>query len=162
MYGAPLVPADFVVPRGLETARLRLRPLTVHDAVKDYEAVMTSAGRLRTLFRPGGSWPEGLTLEQDLIELAWHQVEFQKRTSFAYTVVSLDETRVLGCLSIPPSRQRGHDAVITMWVRASEAGLDGHLYETVVRWVRDAWPFENPGYPGRAIPWETWDARPES
>ena len=41
------------------------------------------------------------------------------------------------------------------------AGLDGHLYETVVAWVRDAWPFENPGYPGREIPWDSWDAWPE-
>ncbi len=76
-------------------------------------------------------------------------------------MVSLDETRVLGCHYITPTRQLGHDAEITLWVRASEAGLDGHLYETVVGWVRDAWPFENPGYPGRTIPWDSWDAWPE-
>ena len=59
MYGTPIVPADFVVPRGVETALLRLRPLTVHDAVKDHDAVMTSAGRLRTLFRPAPSGATG-------------------------------------------------------------------------------------------------------
>ena len=164
IYAPPLVPDGFEVPTRLETERLRLRPLTVHDAVKDYDAVMTSAERLRTVFRPGGAWPEGLTLEQNLIELAWHQVEFQNRTSFAYTVVSLDEARVLGCLYITPTRKRGFDSEVGMWVRASEAdtGLDAHLYETVARWIGDAWPFESPAYPGRALPWDDWRARPEA
>ena len=37
------VPREFEVPTLLETERFRLRPLTIHDVVKDYEAVMTSA-----------------------------------------------------------------------------------------------------------------------
>jgi hypothetical protein len=54
MYRVPLVPDDFDVPLRLETERLRLRPLLTSDAVKDYDAVMTSAERLQTVFR---SWP---------------------------------------------------------------------------------------------------------
>lgn len=54
MYNPPIVPDDFEVPQVLETARLRLRPLTISDAVKDYGAVMTSEQRLRTIFRPNG------------------------------------------------------------------------------------------------------------
>ncbi|MEZ5501562.1 MAG: hypothetical protein R3E50_02480 [Halioglobus sp.] len=96
----------------LETARMRLRPLTIHDAVKDYDAVMTNSERLRTVFRPGGQWPLGLTLEQDIVELGWHQTEFQLRTSFAYTVTSLDETQIMGCLYLPGAqaglRRAGH------------------------------------------------------
>jgi RimJ/RimL family protein N-acetyltransferase len=103
MYRVPLVPDDFDVPLRLETERLRLRPLLTSDAVKDYDAVMTSAERLQTVFREGGSWPDGLTLEQNLKELAWHEIEFQKRRSFAYTVVSLDESRILGCLYLHPT-----------------------------------------------------------
>ena len=90
MYGKPLVPADFEVPLSLETERLRLRPLCASDAVKDYDAVMTSAERLKTVFCPIDTWPDGLTLEQNLKELAWHEIEFQKRRSVAYTVVSRD------------------------------------------------------------------------
>ena len=48
MYNRPLVPDDFDVPDFLETERLRLRPLTIQDAVKDYEAVMES-GRASAL-----------------------------------------------------------------------------------------------------------------
>ena len=83
---APFVPADFVVPQRLETAEFRLRMLTVNDVVKDYDAVMTSIEHLRTIW-PESGWPDGLTFEQDLIDLGWHQKEFQTRRSFAYTVV---------------------------------------------------------------------------
>ena len=158
MHRAAIVPDDFIVPAGLETDRLRLRMLTIQDAVKDYDAVMTSKERLQTIFRPGGHWPEGLTLEQNMIELAWHQVEFQHRTSFTYTVVSPDESTVLGCLYIYPTGRHGHDVTVTMWVRHSEAdtGLDDHLFETVQGWIAHDWPFRNPAYPGRTSPWSDW------
>ena len=163
MYSKPLVPQDFNVPQVLETERIRLRPLTIHDAVKDYAAVMESETRLRTVFRENGQWPEGLTLEQNLIELGWHQVEFQSCTSFAYTVVSLDESRVLGCMYIYPTRKAGYDAEISMWVRQSEveSGLDEHLFETVRNWISRQWPLKNPGFPGRLISFADWRNVPE-
>ncbi len=160
MYNQPIVADDFEVPEVLETARLRLRPLTVNDAVKDYDAVMTSEERLRTVHDPGGEWPLGLTLEQDIIELGWHQTEFQLRSSFAFTVVSLDESEVLGCMYIYPTRKPGYDVEITMWVRQSrvDEGLDEHLFETVESWIAEQWPFTNPAYPGRRISFEEWRA----
>ena len=51
MYNPPLVPDGLVVPESLETERVRLRPLTIHDAVKDFAAVMESEERLRAIFR---------------------------------------------------------------------------------------------------------------
>ena len=158
MYNLPIVPNDFDVPELLETERLRLRPLTIHDAVRDYDAVMTSEERLRTVFEPGGDWPSGLTLQQNIIELGWHQAEFQLRTSFAYTVVSLDESEVLGCVYLYPTHKNQHDVEITMWVRQSrvDEGLDQHLFETVESWIADRWPFNKPAYPGRRISFEEW------
>jgi hypothetical protein len=151
MYNNPIVPDDFQIPEILETARMRLRPLTIGDVVKDYDAVMTSEHRLRTIFRFDGEWPRGLTLEQDLIELGWHQTEFQLRTSFTYTVVSLDESSVLGSMYIYPCQDDTGDVEITMWVRESEAdtGLDAHLFESVKAWILASWPFTNPVFPGR-------------
>jgi hypothetical protein len=153
----PFVPRDFDVPVKLETDEFRLRMLTVNDVVKDFDAVTTSVDHLVNIW-PGGAWPVGLTLEQNLIDLGWHQKEFQLRRSFAYTVVSLSEDRVLGCVYIEPTRKRGHDAVIFLWARQSEleGGLETRLYEAVRQWVSEDWPFENPGYPGRSIEWERW------
>ena len=54
---------------------------------------------------PGGTWPDGLTLVVNLIDLAWHQREFTIGYSFAYTVMNDDESRCLGCGYInPPER----------------------------------------------------------
>ncbi|MGE5176233.1 MAG: hypothetical protein ACM3JJ_07625 [Hyphomicrobiales bacterium] len=157
----PFVPADFAVPEKLETGEFRLRMLTVNDVVKDYDAVMTSVEHLKTIW-PGSGWPEGLTLEQDLIDLGWHQREFQTRRSFAYTVVTPSEDRVVGCVYIDPTRRRGYDAAVFLWARQSElaGGLETRLYAAVKSWIATAWPFEAVAFPGRDIEWNVWRSIP--
>ncbi|MEM7293759.1 MAG: GNAT family N-acetyltransferase [Pseudomonadota bacterium] len=158
MYNTALVPDDYAVPLRFETNRVVLRPLTVHDVVRDYDAVMSSETRLKTVFREQREWPTGLTLEQNLIELGWHQVEFQERTSFAYTVLNDSEDVVLGCVYFYPTQKADFDVEVTMWVRESEAdtGLDAHLFNSVKNWLAAEWPFQNPAYPGRNITWGDW------
>ena len=158
-----LVPENFTVPETLETVRFRLRMLTVNDVVKDYDAVMTSLNHLQATmpFGPDHKWPtKELTFEQDLIDLGWHQKEFQCRTSFAYTMVNPEETECLGCIYIYPSPNPKHDAMILLWVRESEAksGLDEYIFSEVKKWISEKWPFSRPGYPGREIPWEIWES----
>ena len=69
VYNLALVPDNFDVLALLQTNRLRLRPLTIHDAVRDFDAVVTSEEHLRTVYDPGDDWPSGLTLER--ISLSW-------------------------------------------------------------------------------------------
>jgi hypothetical protein len=158
----PFVPAEFEVPATLETKEFRLRMLTVNDVVKDYDAVMTSVDHLETIW-PGGTWPEGLTFEQDLIDLGWHQKEFQTRRSFAYTVVTPSESQVTGCVYINPTPKRGYDAVVYLWARQSElkGGLEARLYAAVREWIAKEWPFKKVAYPGREIDWATWQSIPD-
>ena len=162
MSNIPFIPADFTVPEGLETQEFRLRMLTVHDVVKDYDAVMTSVEHLKTIW-PGGTWPEGLTLEQNLIDLGWHQKEFQTRRSFAYTVVTPSGSMILGCVYIDPTHKRGYDAVVYLWARQSElaGGLETRLYEAVRSWISKDWPFKTVAFPGRDIAWDTWKSIPD-
>lgn len=151
-----LVPVDFDVPEVYETDRLRLRILKVTDVIKDYDAVMTSIDHLQ---KTKPFWPEHkrptkeLTLEQDLIDLGWHQKEFQMKSSLAYTVMSLDENKCLWCMYIYPSTNSKYDAKIIMRVRESElsAGLDLHLFESVKKMISEKFPFKNPGYPWRDL-----------
>ena len=77
--------------------------LTVNDLIKDYDAVISSVEHLKSTFSviSEDDWPEGLTLEEDLIDLGWHQREFTLGFSFAYTVMSLDESV---CLRSLPGR----------------------------------------------------------
>jgi heme oxygenase len=158
----PFVPAEFDIPATLETKEFRLRMLTVNDVVKDFDAVVTSTEHLKTIW-PGGSWPDGLTLEQDLIDLGWHQKEFQRRRSFAYTVVTPSESQVTGCVYINPTSKRGYDAVVYLWARQSElkGGLESRLYAAVREWVAKEWPFKRVAYPGRDIDWTTWQSIPD-
>lgn len=156
----PFVPKDFNVPPTLETNEFRLRMLTINDVVKDYDAVMSSVAHCKTIW--GGRWPEGLTLEQNLVDLGWHQKEFQTKRSFAYTVVKPDESVVLGCVYIEPTKKPGYDAEVYPWARQSELenGMEDRLYATVRSWISCDWPFECVAYPGRAIGWNEWNMLP--
>jgi len=133
-----LVPDDFVVPAGLEHERFRLRMLTVDDVVKDFDAICDRVDH-RGSPRP----PFVETVGENLVDLGWHQKEFQVRRSFAYTIVAPDESRVLGCAYIDPSKT--HDARVWMWVRSEawEEGLDPLVEAALRDWLEREWPFEN-------------------
>jgi hypothetical protein len=163
------VPPNFAVPLGLETSDFRLRMLTIHDVVKDYEAVMTSREHLRqgdSVFGPHSTWPEAnLSLEQDLIDLGWHQKEFQRRTSFAYTVMSPYEQRCLGCVYFYPTDFETdlrtdllpYDAQAIAWVRQSDLHLDELLVAAVKQWLKECWPcWKTVAWPGRDLAWSDW------
>jgi hypothetical protein len=114
-----------------------LRKLTVNDVVKDFEAINARVA-------PDGSddpWSE-TTLEENLVDLGWHQKEFELQRSFAYTIVAPDESRVLGCAYVNPSET--HDARVRMWVRrdAYDDGLDPVVEAALREWLERDWPFE--------------------
>jgi hypothetical protein len=154
----PFVPPAFEVPLRLEHPCFTLRPLRIGDVVKDFDAVMSSVTQLRSVFGPGSDWPSAqLTFEQDLVDLGWHHKEFQRRTSFAYTVVDPAETLCLGCTYLYPTSVAGYDAEAYCWVRAShQAQLDASLFGTFKGWLADRWPFRCVAFPGREPDWTEW------
>lgn len=162
MYGRALVSQDFEVPDRLEGPGYHLRMLSVGDLEKDFAAVVESADRLRGLFGPDSAWPDGVTMDEDLIDLAWHQREFSIRHSFAYTVMTADESRCLGCMYIFPSDRRGYEATVFYWVRSGPdaEARDADLGRRVRDWLATRWPFATVAYPGRDVPWDAWRALP--
>ena len=154
MYRRPLIPAGFTPPARVAGPGFHLRMLTIHDAVKDFDAVMAAGDRLKGVMEPGDTWPDGLTLEVNLIDLAWHQREFTIGHSFAYTVMNDDESRCLGCGYInPPERPPrwpGFDAEAYYWARepAQEPAL-GQVFRGLVA----QFPFTRVAFPGRDQPW---------
>jgi hypothetical protein len=90
------------------------------------------------------------TVADNLVDLGWHQKEFQLRRSFAYTVFAPDESRVLGCAYIYPSES--HDARVSMWVRrdAWEDGLDPLVEAALRDWLEREWPFHTVDWGERA------------
>jgi hypothetical protein len=133
-----LVPDDFEVPARLEHERFRLRMLSVDDVVKDFDAIcdrVDPQGQSKPPFVP--------TVAENLVDLGWHQKEFELRRSFAYTVVAPDESQVIGCVYVNPSET--HDARVRLWVRRSawDEGLDPLLEGAVRDWIERDWPFES-------------------
>jgi hypothetical protein len=145
------LPRDFQVPAVVETARFRLRSITIHDAFKDYDAVMSSREHLWSRFGAAWGWPaEDMTIEQNIVDLGWHQKEFQLRSSFGYAVMSVDEQRQLGCVYIDPPHEPGTDADIGFWARQSElaSGLENDLASFLATWLAKAWPFRTVTFNG--------------
>jgi hypothetical protein len=139
-----LVPGDFAVPETLEHPRFRLRKLTIHDVDKDLEAIHERVLKDGT----PDPWLD-TTREENLVDLGWHQKEFELRRSFAYTVVTPDEGRVFGCVYLYPHEEA--DVEVRMWVRRSawEEGLDPELERAVRAWIEEEWPFERVLYRDR-------------
>lgn len=159
MKPTPFVPEDFLPPEKVTTKDFILKKLCFADAKLDYEAVMSSIDIIHQV--RGGSWPTSdLTFEDDQIDLAWHQREFEFKNSFAYTVLSRDEGKCLGCVYFYPLNKpwikapEGSDVVVNFWVtqEAYDQGLYPKLYFFMQDWVKQAWPFKNPFFSNKEVP----------
>jgi len=153
-----LVPESFQVPEQLRHPKFVIRKLCARDVYLDYIAVMSSINIIRQT--RGGEWPTSdLTFEDDWIDLAWHQREFEHRSSFAYTVMHPNETECLGCLYLYPAGFRFAasdecDVDVSFWVtqKAYDQGLYPELYATLKNWLTQAWPFQKPHWTNTEIP----------
>lgn len=140
----PFVEADFAVPTEVERPGFRLSMLTTADLLIDYVAVIANASSLQGLFDADDPWPHGLTLEQNLVDLGWHEKEFQRRTSFAYKVTDPASTVEWGCIYLYPPADPAHDVDLIWWTRADLEPSIGAAIDTFVpAWVDTDWPFAN-------------------
>jgi len=157
------LPEDFVVPTLVAGPRFQIRPVTIHDVVRVYDAIIRSSAALSEMFGAVSDWPPAeYTLEDCLIEVAWQQKEAQLRRSFSFAVLSTDETDLLGMIHVRPPVKLGADAVLAYWVRSEVRmpGLENELRDFVPEWATSAWPFKKVHQPGREIAWSDWLALP--
>src|SRR3990167_11564600 len=151
------VPKDFKVPEKLKQTDFLIRKLCARDVYVDYLAVMSSIDVIQKT--RGGSWPtKDLTFEDDLIDLGWHQREFENKSTFAYTVFTPDNSKCLGCFYFynPGFRKEidsSYDVDISFWVtqEAYEDGLYKKLYEEIKEFVK-LWPFKKPYFSNDFLP----------
>ncbi len=149
MYNKRLVPKKFIPPKKFEAEEFVFLPLTIHDLVRDFEAVMSSVKRLQGLM-DDSKWPENLTIEDNLIDLGWHQREFTLGHSFAYSISRKGE-KYLGCCYFYPSENTDFDVDIFYWIREDEPyeKLEKRLRFHLQQWVQSSWPFKKVNYPRR-------------
>jgi len=157
-----LIEAGIAIPSRVQTDSFVIRPLEVTDAEADYNAVMESRDQIVNTFGPDHPWPPAdLTLEQNRIDLAWHQKEHQRRDSFTFTVHDLDSDTEFGCLYIQPSQLEAYDAAVYYWVSetARRYDIDEKITTCIREWIADDWPLENVIYPGRDLSWNDWETQ---
>lgn len=152
MYHRPLLPHGLRPPDQWGGPGWLARPLRLSDAEADFEAVMASADRLRGGMDPDDHWPDGLTLQENRVDLGWHEREFTSGHSYAWTVV--EGARVVGCCYVYPSDMAGWDAMAFWWVRTGHEGLEAPLaaaFRAVIADLGVACAF-----PGRDQGWDGW------
>jgi len=154
----PLVRDSYVPPERLVTPLFVCRKLCFADAEIDYRAVMSSIEVIQKT--RGGDWPTpDLSLEDNRIDLAWHQREFENKSSFAFIVLTPDEKTSLGCFyfyqpGFRDADSRKGDVDVSFWVtqEAYDAGLYEVLYKTIREWLESSWPFSQPIYTNVMLP----------
>jgi len=108
---------DFVgsrLPRHVRLGAFELTPLAPPNAVEDFEVVSQSEPVLTGLF--GDTWPAGLTLADNQIDMAWHEREFTALRSFSW-IIRDPSGGYLGCAYLFPTLgERGVGEVVT-WMR---------------------------------------------
>ncbi len=151
------VPQHFNVPESLITEKYRLEILTPAVAKIDYDAVMSSKTRLRSVFAENTEWPkDSMSLEDNIKDLQLHEEEFKLGKAFAYTVLTLSREKCVGCVYIDPCKAVEFDCEVYLWVRDDCLSLDSDLYSNVRDWLANYWPFKKIAFPGREISWEKW------
>jgi RimJ/RimL family protein N-acetyltransferase len=133
---------EFTPPTTLDTERVHLEPLGPKHAEMDYEAIMSSREHLQKTLH-WGDWPAAnMTVEDNRSDLERHGKEFENREAYAYTVLTPDRKRCLGCVYMKPLGKRPRAMMLAYWVVADEldSGLDKHLIESVLSWIESDWP----------------------
>src|SRR5262249_25644798 len=87
------------------------------------------------------------TLEQNRRDLERHWSEFARREGYAFTVLTPDKARCVGCIYLYPSKREDSKpprVQLYYWVIQPELknALDLHLCSSVLEWLRADWPFK--------------------
>lgn len=146
---APAFSQGFEPPPPPITERVRLEPLGPEHAELDHAAAQSSREHLQRTLR-WGDWPSpDMTVEQNAQDLERHAAEYVAREAYAYTVLTPDGARCVGCVYLNPA---GSDeapadprhARMAFWVVEDElaSDLDEHLVRTVLTWIDGRWPLD--------------------
>ena len=97
-----------------------------------------------------GDWPAGLTREDNLIDLAWHEREFTARRSFSWIVRDTGGTYI-GCFYVFPQIGARRRAEAALWLcdMSDRLGIATSLKADLDHWLSENLP------PQVAVTWST-------
>lgn len=134
------------LPRSVTLGDVRLTPLSPDVVDEDLAAVQASAALMDGIF--GDVWPTGLTREDNLIDLAWHEREFTARRSFSW-IIRDQAGAYIGCFYVFPAIGALGRADAVFWLcplpdreamaRTLQATLSAWLEETLPSHIEISW-----------------------
>lgn len=129
---------DVALPRSIAIGAHQLTPLSPEFVDEDFDAVMATAPLLAGIF---GTWPQGLTRSDNLIDLAWHEREFTARRSFSWIVRDRSGSYV-GCFYIFPALGTRGQAKAALWLCdvPDRVGAAQALQATLKVWLAETLP----------------------
>ena len=130
--------ARFTLPEPLSTASFVLEPLEEKHAELDFEALMSCRARLREELQWGDWPPDDFSLELNRTDLCGHHGEFLRHEAFAYTVISPDGARCLGCIYIERCAEID-GAQLAFWVIDDAIEIETVLATDVLAWIHRDW-----------------------
>ncbi|MEM1232845.1 MAG: hypothetical protein AAGH70_01835 [Pseudomonadota bacterium] len=88
-----------------------------------------------------GDWPDGLTLADNAIDLAWHEREFTVKRSFSW-ILRDEDGGYLGCFYIYPAIGARGSAKVVLWIRkrADREALAHTLKAELEAWTSTTLP----------------------
>lgn len=129
------------LPQPLNTPRFLIEPLNEEHAELDFMALMSCRCRLREELQ-WGSWPPaGFTLELNRVDLRGHHDEFKRGEAFAYTVLSPDRSRCIGCIYVERCAEVD-GAQLAFWVIDDAIDIEAVLVTDVVQWIHRSWSID--------------------
>lgn len=126
------------IPAPLTTDRFVTEPLNEQHAELDFAAIMLCRGRLREELQWGNWPPDDFTVELNRADLRGHYEEFNRGEAFAYTVLSPDRAKCLGCLYLERCPEI-EGAQLAFWVIDDAIAMEGHLVSSAIAWVHRDW-----------------------
>jgi len=134
--------ADRAIPARLRLGPFHLRGLGPEDLDEDLAALRESEAALIGLFDDGTAWPEGITREENLVDLCWHRREFEAQRSFAWVIADARDDAYLGCAYVYPAFAAEARAKVVWWFRsAAEEALAERFPRLFLDWLAEApWP----------------------
>ncbi|MBV6635439.1 MAG: hypothetical protein KI788_06010 [Mameliella sp.] len=119
--------------RGATLGGFDLTPLSPAVVEEDFAAVTGSAHVLKGLF---GDWPDGLTLEENLWDMGWHDREFFEGRSFAWSLRDKDGVYI-GCADFYPEMGRRGAVLGYVWIvdRPDRMALQAMVIDEMTNWL---------------------------
>ena len=131
---------DLTIPANFRLGEFVLKALTIKDLDRDFAAVMQSATEIRAA-NPTSEWPsDEMTLEENMIDLAWHQREFEALRSFAWVIEDVTGNYA-GCAYVYPSISGEKAADVTWWWRTGTSVARRQFRRLFLDWLAGPdWP----------------------